>query len=136
AVGNLDPVAPARLRNIERLVRLRHQRLDVDIVFLGGHRCDTHADAHISRRYALAGIDRLEADPDPFGCRYRTRRLRSEQHGPEFLATDPADQIGGTQFGHGNVREGAQHPVADGVSETVIDRLELIEIEQQRRYRL
>ena len=35
-----------------------------------------------------------------------------------------------------DVREHAQHLVADGVAEAVIDRFEMIEIEHQQRHRL
>src|SRR5690606_28877191 len=94
AVGDLDPVASARLRDIQRLVRLRHQRLDVDIDFFRRHRRDAYTDAHIPRRHALTSIKSLDADPDPFGRRYRACRFRAEQHGAEFLPADPADQVG------------------------------------------
>ena len=53
------------------------------------------------------------------------------QHHGEFLAAEPADQIGLAQTRARGLGEDLQHLVADRVAEAVVDRLEMIEIDQQ-----
>ena len=53
------------------------------------------------------------------------------QHDDEFLAAEPPDQIGLAQVRLRGPGEDLQHLVADRVAEAVVDRLEMVEVDQQ-----
>ena len=72
---------------------------------------------------------------DPLGHRHRLVAAGIDQHGGKFLAAEPADQIGPAHRLARGIGENFQHAVAERVAEAVIDRLEVIEIDQQHRGR-
>ena len=65
------------------------------------------------------------------------RRLRAgvRQQAAELLAADAEQEIGRPDAGIHQTDEAGQHVVAAGVSEAVVQRLEMVEIEEQQRQR-
>ncbi len=70
---------------------------------------------------------------DALGELHRVLALDVAQHGGEFLAAKPTEQVGRTDGLARALGEYLQHAVADRMAEAVVDRLEVIEVHQQHR---
>ena len=70
-----------------------------------------------------------------FGDRQRAIARGVDQQGGEFLTAEPAEQIDAAHAIAGHFGEHLQHAIADGVAEAVVDRFEIVEIEQHHRHR-
>ena len=60
----------------------------------------------------------------------------ARQHCDEFLAAEPADHVAGPEARRERRRKGPQHLVAERVTEAVVERLEVVEVEHQDAHRL
>ncbi len=92
-----------------------------------------HRRPHIAARHRAGRVLESDAqalrDRDPF-------LERAPDDDREFLAAEPGDEIAGP---HAALRQRSEQPedvVADRMTETVVDRLEVIEVEDQHRDRL
>ena len=57
------------------------------------------------------------------------------QQAAEFLAADPKQEIGRPDAGVDQLDEACQHVVAAGMAEAVVERFEVVEIEEQQAER-
>lgn len=72
---------------------------------------------------------------DALGHRHRLVAAGVVEHGGELLAAESAEQIGRAHRLARGFREDLQHTIAERVSEAVVDRFEMIEVDQQHRGR-
>ena len=126
---DLDAVAAARLGEIERLIGERDQSGEVL------RRIDDHRHADARGRVQRLALDTAAATAKALRSRSATRYgvvdAGIRQHDHEFLATQAPDQIGLAQVRLRGPGEDLQHLVADRVTQAVVDRLEMIEVDQQ-----
>ena len=132
--GHFDAVAAVVLGAIEGVVGLRQQHGEVGDGVLTDHDADTH------RAFDRPAVDlargRGEASTDLFGDDLRPLARGVDQQCGEFLAAETAEQVHATDAARRHVGKNLQHAVADGVAEPVVDRFEMVEIEQHHRGRL
>jgi hypothetical protein len=68
---------------------------------------------------------------DPPGRSHRTIGIGVGQNGNEFVPTDPSDRVGAAERDAQPRPNVAEHAIADVVPESVIDRLEPVEVDHQ-----
>ena len=130
--GNLDPVAAGVLGAIERVIGLREQRREVENGVMAYHDADAHRRGHrpafdIARSGGKARADVL-AD------RHGALASRIEQEGCEFLVAE-AEEIHAAHAATRLLGENFQHAIADRMTEAVVDRFEVVEVERHHRNR-
>ncbi len=103
------------------------------VVVLAEH--DADADGRPDRIAVDIGRRLDEVPVDALCKRNRVLAPDIAEHGREFLAAQPPEQIGGADRLPRAFGEDLQHAIADGMTETVVDRLEMIEVHQQHRRR-
>ena len=92
-------------------------------------------DPDAGRHEHLVGADhqRLGEDGDePPGDRrhrLRTRQVRAEQH--ELVAAEAGEQVAGSQRVPQPLRDGHEQVVTRGVTEAVVDQLEVVEVDEE-----
>ena len=94
---------------------------------------DGDADAGAQLEAAPAEVDRArEREQDPLGDARRAVRLGEvlDQHG-ELVAAEPRDGVGGAQHAPQAPAHLEQHLVAAAVAEGVVERLEVVEVDEQ-----
>ena len=74
-----------------------------------------------------------ERHPEPVGDDRRLAFVHAGQHGAEFLAADPGQQVAAAQVRPCHAREFGQQPIAGLVPEDVVDGLEFIQIHHDDR---
>ena len=79
----------------------------------------------LARRLGKIGADRVRRSASA------RSRLDVVQHGRELLAAEAAEQVDAPQSALAVLGENLQHAVADRMAEAVVDRLEMIEVDQQ-----
>ena len=132
-VGLLEDVglvAPERLGRIHRRVRIAHERLHPELQ--AGAAGDPDRDRH--RQLGVA-LDREPLALDELAQLLAQRRafldvgLGQDQH--EFLAAVASDQVAGAEvFGDG-LGDAAQDRVTCGVAIRVVDRLEVVDVDER-----
>jgi hypothetical protein len=78
--------------------------------------------------------DALERRTNAFADDFGHRKIARHDRG-EFLPTEPADDIVRAHAAVQELCEDAQGGIADGMSEPIVDRLEVMEIEHHQRHR-
>jgi hypothetical protein len=130
--SDLHPISALGLGTEERGIGRDQQRSDVGVEeAAGGSDADGGAD--------LAAIDAHRRRREGLACALgrggRVRQRPRHDHG-ELLAAEASDQVGGAKIGARDGGEQARDIVAGLVTEAIVDRFELIEIEHQRTHRL
>src|SRR5947209_19888568 len=124
-------VAAARLGLVKRRVRSLHQFLEI---ITGALRTrDADADRHTDRNARIHETklrDRIANALGDSGC-FRRRCVRPTAG--QFFAADATEEIAFPQHAGKRKRRGLENIVADVVAKGVIDRLEVIEIEEKHR---
>ena len=95
--------------------------------------------AHAGRHADVEAVDQIRHRQ----CRLQLARdvvdhaelVHFRQHDDELVAAVAACGVGVTRGGEEPGRHQAQHAVADVVAEAVVDALEIVEVEQDQRYR-
>ena len=126
----LEAARAAPLGAVHRGIGMAHQRHRVGAVV----RVDGDADAGTERdRVGADGRRRGERIEDLARDRRRVGSARDlrQQH-DELVAAVPADRVGFAHHRRQPLGRQAQHLVADGVAEVVVDLLEAVEIEEQQ----
>src|SRR5256884_744370 len=122
------PVATRPLGDVERLVGGLHQGFPaVAVPWEDG---DAQAQREIGNRFAIEH-DRLAGhrSPDPFRDRHRRPAVRTPQYEHELIAAIAGDEVLGPDRGQQDLsREVAQYLVTGGMTDAVIDRLEVVHV--------
>ena len=119
----------ASLRRAHREVGRAHELVGVGQVAAR----DGDADARAQLEPAPAEVERArEREQDPLGDARRAVRLGEvlDQHG-ELVAAEPRDGVGGAQHAPQAPAHLEQHLVAAAVAEGVVERLEVVEVDEQ-----
>ncbi|CDX60840.1 hypothetical protein MPL3365_450022 [Mesorhizobium plurifarium] len=123
-------VASVRFRLVEMLVG------DLEHVVVGGWTPEGDAaDADRERPWLAAGrkLGFADAQPDRFRDQEGARRVGARQEDREFLAADAADNVGAAQLPLDRAGDQLQRLVAAVMAETVVDRFEMVGIDDQQR---
>src|SRR5262245_48897036 len=131
--GNFDTITPALLGVIKRMVGLRQQLGHVERPPHAVHEADADCTAYREAVDLLRHLGKGLANALGYG--YGLLAAGVGEHSGKFLTTKPADEIGSTYRLAGRLGEDFQHAVADRMAEAVIDRLEVVEINNQERRR-
>jgi hypothetical protein len=127
----VDDAAALALGDVHRDVRAAHDvHADRRVARWLARDADARADAQLD---AVDRQRRLDRDGDGVGERARLRGRADRGDDDELVAAGPPDE--GAAAGHGAdpAADGAQHLVADRVAEAVVDRLEVVEVDEQHR---
>ena len=127
------PVAPAALGRIERHIGTTEQ---IDAVLASAQLSD--ANAHGKGHCAVGRVDRRRRDqrPDPFGNLKRRPKRSTDQQNGELFSADTSDDVDIAQALSAQLGEPANHKVPDRMAISVVDPLEMVDIEDQQRQRL
>ena len=79
---------------------------------------------------------RLDRAADALGHRPRLLHARERQQAAEFLAAEPEQEIGRPDIVVHNGDEAREHVVAPGMAVEVVERLEMIEVEEDETERI
>ena len=130
----LDAVAAAGLRPVHRPVGVA-QQVGGD-GRLGG--VDREADAGRDEELGALDVDRLaDRRAQPLGHSPGIERVvgLGLQHDDELVAAEAGEQRAVADGAADPLRQHRQQPVADAVAEAVVDRLEVVEVDEQQRHR-
>ena len=123
-----DTVTAGRLGPVERPIGGHEQRRRRSHLVGERH----HARARTQRR-SLVRLRLLQLAADPLGKRDRLEVPHAEQHHGKLLAADPGERVAAAPLARRAAGEVAQGSISDRVPETVIDLLEVVEVEQHER---
>ena len=82
-----------------------------------------------AKRWRWTSVAQLLGEDRPF----LDVGLGQDEH--EFLAAVPADHVGRAQVRGDRLGDAPQHDVADGVAVRVVDRLEMVDVDERHRQR-
>ena len=102
----------------------------------GDRRAEGHAADAQRQRMAFADrrkACRLHGAADAFGDRLCTARIEAGQENAEFFAAEAGDEIEFADIRLDQVGDELERLIADVVAETVVDRLEVIDVKDQQR---
>ena len=119
-----DGAAARCLRRIHREVGVAQDRVGVG----AGRDAGAGGGMHVIADQAMRAGHRLERAP-----RDRGRVFIAEREDRELVAAQARDEIAGTQRGAKALRGAGEKLVAGRVAEAVVDRLEVVEIEEHER---
>ena len=123
--------AALALGAVEREIGVAHQRLEVGAVIGSDRESDRAAD-----------LDFVAVDAEGTGEQVQHALGERRQHGGvgdprhhdgEFVAGEPGEEVAAAKRRLEPLAAGLQEPVADRVTERVVDRLEAIEVEHEER---
>jgi hypothetical protein len=117
------------LGEIKRLVGLRQQVHHVERGLLAIGQTDTNGRADWAAIDFLGGVG--ESLANALGYRHRLITACVIQHDGKLLAAKATKQVGRTDRLARRITEDFQYAIAQRVTEAVIDRLELIEVDEQ-----
>jgi hypothetical protein len=129
SAGRVGPREVSVLGGVQVAVDRPHQRGAVGAV-VG---VDRPGDRDGDRLGALAGHDPGRRRPQRLGQPARGARAGARGHDGELVAADPGHAVAAARLRGGARRELAQHAVAGGVAEAVVDLLERVDVGQQQR---
>ena len=132
-VATIDAVAAGALGGIDRHVGAPHQR--VELIAEGIGRGDAEARRRLHRRARHLHHRHLELVADALRHAMRLLGGGVRQQAAELLAADAEQEIGRPDAGVDQVDEARQHIVAAGMAEAVVERLEVVEVEEQQAER-
>ena len=126
--GQRADVLAVALGPIERRVGLVLQLLERVGVLRAG--CDAAAERH-----APVAEDRVAADrrPQPLSCEQGVELVRLGQQQAELLAAQSREAVDGADQAADQRADVAQHVVAGLVTQAVVDRLEVVDVEEDER---
>ena len=128
-------VAAAGLRAVQRLVGPPQQRRGVHAAVGGGRRADACRDAPVRALHVL-DVEPCDRAPDTFSDVQRALRIGVGQRDDEFFAAVPCDVIAvAAQALRCGLRDAPEHVVAGRVAVVIVERLEVIHVDEQHRQR-
>src|ERR1700733_14684571 len=131
--SDFNPVTPGILGAIERMIGLRQQGRQVQHRVVADD--NTNADGRDDRRAVHIEGGLGEAKPYLLGDRQSALARSVAQHGCELLAAEAAEQVDVTHRAAAYLSKNLQNAIADGVAEAIVDRFEVVDVEQHHRQR-
>ena len=118
------------------LLRVVHRNVGVADELVRGRRGgrEGDADARVHRHLLPLHAERLaERLDEPGGNPFDLLRVRAVRENGELVSTEPRRNVGRPHTRLQPVRERHEQRVAHRMAETIVDRLEVVEIEEQHR---
>src|SRR5690606_25119419 len=131
--GDLDAIPPALLRAVQRDIRALDQ---IRHVLARAPLRDADRDAE-EQGQAVADVERALADAlaHALADLPRAPGIGLRQHGDELLAAVAHEQVATADRAAQPARDLREHHIADAVAVLVVDRLEVIDIDERERQR-